>query len=237
LDFALYSPKMKFSAVVLALAGLASAHYTIPRISSGGVSGSDWQYTRRTENHYSNGPVTNVGSSQMTCYELSPGTAAPQTLAVTAGSSITFYANTALSHPGPVNVYLAKAPSTAAAFDGKGPVWFKIYEEAATISTSGISWGSYNAASFTVPIPRCIANGEYLVRFEHIALHSAGSAGGAQLYLSCSQLSITGGSGTARPNLLSFPGAYSPNDPGLLIGIYWPIPTSYTNPGGRPLTC
>lgn len=80
----------------------------------------------------------------MTCYELSPGTPAPQTLAVTAGSSLTFNANTAFSHPGPVNVYLAKAPSTAAAFDGKGPVWFKIYEEPAKITSSGISWGSYS---------------------------------------------------------------------------------------------
>ncbi|KEY74428.1 hypothetical protein S7711_04468 [Stachybotrys chartarum IBT 7711] len=228
---------MQFAAVLLALSGLASAHYTIPRISSGGVSGSDWQYTRRTENHYSNGPVTNVASSQMTCYELSPGTAAPQTLTVSAGSSITFTANSGFSHPGPVNVYLARAPSTAASFDGRGAVWFKIYEDRPTITSSSISWPSYNQASVTVPIPRCVASGEYLVRFEHIAVHSAGSPGGAQLYLSCSQINITGGTGTARPNLLSFPGAYSPNDPGLLINIYWPVPQSYTNPGGRPLTC
>jgi hypothetical protein len=40
-----------------------------------------------------------------------------------------------------------------------------------------------------VTIPRCLQNGEYLLRAEHIALHSAGSAGGAQFYISCAQLS------------------------------------------------
>lgn len=89
--------------------------------------------------------------------------------------------------------------------------------------------------SFT--IPSCVANGEYLLRGEHIALHSAGSAGGAQFYLSCAQVSITGGSGTANPNKVSFPGAYNAQDPGILINLYYPIPKSYTPPGGAALRC
>lgn len=82
-----------------------------------------------------------------------------------------------------------------------------------------------------------MADGEYLLRAEHIALHSASSVGGAQLYLSCAQVSISGGSGTASPQKVSFPGAYSANDPGLLINIYYPKPTSYTPPGPAPLKC
>jgi hypothetical protein len=173
----------------------------------------------------------------MSCYELSPGTPAPQTLPVQAGQSVTFTIAPNIYHAGPVNVYLAKAPGTAASFNPSGAVWFKIYGDSPTITSSSIKWPSDGQATITVPIPSCIANGEYLIRFEQIGLHSAGSQGGAQLYLSCSQISVSGGSGTASPSLLSFPGAYSPTDPGLLINIYWPIPQSYTNPGGPALRC
>lgn len=96
---------------------------------------------------------------------------------------------------------------------------------------------STDKATQTVTIPKCIADGEYLVRFEHIGLHSASSPGGAQLYISCAQVKVTGGSGGASPNLMSFPGAYSATDPGLMVNIYWPIPTNYKAPGGNPLTC
>ena len=88
-----------------------------------------------------------------------------------------------------------------------------------------------------MPIPRCIANGDYLIRFEQTGLHSASNTNGAQLYISCTQLRVTGGTGSYSPNLLSFPGAYSPNDPGLLINIYWPIPTQYISPGGPAMKC
>lgn len=86
-------------------------------------------------------------------------------------------------------------------------------------------------------IPSCIADGEYLIRFEHIALHSASSSGGAQLYISCTQVSVSGGSGSASPSLMAFPGAYTASDPGLLVNIYYPVPTNYKAPGGDPLVC
>lgn len=45
--------------------------------------------------------------------------------------------------------------------------------------------------------------------------------GGAQFYIACAQVSVTGGSGSKSPSdLVSFPGAYSPDDPGLLVDIY-----------------
>jgi hypothetical protein len=59
-----------------------------------------------------------------------------------------------------------------------------------------------------VKIPADIAPGDYLLRAEVIALHVAGSVGGAQHYVSCYQLKITGG-GTAKPSGVAFPGAYS----------------------------
>ena len=47
--------------------------------------------------------------------------------------------------------------------------------------------------NFTVPA--ATPNGEYLFRVEHIGLHVAQSTGGAQFYISCGQVTVSG-SGT-----------------------------------------
>ena len=41
----------------------------------------------------------------------------------------------------------------------------------------------------------------------------------ARFYMSCFQLTV-GGSGSANPPTVSIPGAYSAEDPGILINIY-----------------
>ena len=51
----------------------------------------------------------------------------------------------------------------------------------------------------------------YLVRMEALALHVAETFGGAQWYISCGQINVTGGgSGTPGP-LVSIPGVYTGN--------------------------
>lgn len=229
---------MKFVYAAALLASVANAHYVFPSISYNGKSTADWEYVRQTNNFQSNGPVTNVQGPEMTCYQTTMNAANTKTLDVTAGSTINFNARASISHPGAVNVYMAKAPGAASAFDGKGAVWFKVYHDGPNISPSGMSWPTQGAASVPVKLPACLEDGEYLLRMEHIALHSAGSAGGAQLYISCAQLKVTGGSGGLKaPQMLSFPGSYQATDPGLMINIYYPVPTSYTAPGGADATC
>lgn len=44
------------------------------------------------------------------------------TVSVPAGSSVAFTSDVAVYHDGPISVYMAKATSTAAAFDGSGDV-------------------------------------------------------------------------------------------------------------------
>ncbi|KAK4450406.1 putative endo-beta-1,4-glucanase D [Podospora aff. communis PSN243] len=232
---------MKFSISLLLAAAGANAHYTFTRTVYNGVQSAEWETVRLTENRYSHGPITDVNSQMMTCYELNPGTPAPKTLSVTAGSNVSFVVDTNVGHPGPLIFYMAKVPAgqTAASFNGKGAVWFKIYQDGPSgLGTQSITWPSAGKSQVSVQIPSCIANGEYLLRVEHIALHSAGSVGGAQLYLSCAQLSVTGGTGTLNTgSLVSFPGAYKATDPGLLFQLYWPIPTSYVVPGPAPVRC
>lgn len=90
--------------------------------------------------------------------------------------------------------------------------------------------------SFTVP--QCLADGDYLFRIEHVALHSASAAGGAQFYISCAQIHVSGGSGSAQPkDLVSFPGAYKATDPGLMINIYNNGGKAYQPAGPSVFTC
>jgi cellulase len=78
-------------------------------------------------------------------------------------------------------------------------------------------------------IPSDLATGDYLLRAEEIALHAAQSAGGAQLYMTCYQIHIEG-TGSATPQGVKFPGAYSATDPGILVNIYQQI-DDYIIPG------
>ena len=71
-------------------------------------------------------------------------------------------------------------------------------------------------------------SGNYLIRIESIALHQAENPGGAQFYLACAQVKVTGG-GDGKPGpMVSFPGVYKPTDPGLIFS--WRT-KSYTPPG------
>jgi lytic cellulose monooxygenase (C1-hydroxylating) len=80
-----------------------------------------------------------------------------------------------------------------------------------------------------VKIPSDLAAGDYLLRAEVIALHTAGQANGAQFYMSCYQLTLTG-DGSNNPATVKFPGAYTANDPGIKINIHAAV-SSYKIPG------
>lgn len=80
-----------------------------------------------------------------------------------------------------------------------------------------------------VPVPKDLAPGDYLLRAEAIALHAAGSEGGAQFYMTCYQITVSG-DGTATAETVSIPGVYKAADPGIEINIYQAM-TEYVAPG------
>jgi hypothetical protein len=65
-----------------------------------------------------------------------------------------------------------------------------------------------NKGNQVIHIPKCIADGQYLLRAEMVALHGARSNGGAQLYMECAQIEISGGTGSVKPKTYSIPGVY-----------------------------
>ncbi|GAP90953.2 putative glycoside hydrolase family 61 protein [Rosellinia necatrix] len=195
----------------------------------------------------SNSPVQDVTSKDLAC---NAGTSAVAgKCAVAAGATVTVEmhqqpgdrkcANEAIGgdHHGPVQVYLA-AVSDAAGADGSAASWFKIFADGWARNPAGSNgdadfWGTkdLNACCglMNVRIPADIAPGDYLLRAEALALHSAGSAGQGQFYMTCYQLTVTG-SGSAKPAGVKLPGAYAASDPGILINIHQPM-TTYVAPG------
>ncbi|KAK2767167.1 fungal cellulose binding domain-containing protein [Colletotrichum kahawae] len=197
----------------------------------------------------SNSPVTNVAGSDIQCNvggTQGVGAKCP----VKAGGTVTIEMhaqhgdrsckNEAIggSHYGPVIVYLSKVDNAASADGSSG--WFKIFEDGWSAKSGAGSgdddnWGvkDLNACcgKMDVPISKDLADGDYLLRAEAIALHTAGSSGGAQFYMTCFQLSVSGGTGTAKPSTVSFPGAYKASDPGILVNIHSKL-SGYVVPGG-----
>jgi lytic cellulose monooxygenase (C1-hydroxylating) len=131
---------------------------------------------------------------------------------------------------------MSKVPNSAGAEPSAG--WFKIFHNGWTKNPTGGSgdddfWGTRDlntcCGKMDVKIPRDIASGDYLLRAEALALHTAGSTGQAQFYMTCFQLSVNG-SGNATPPSVSFPGAYKASDPGILVNIHASLAT-YIVPG------
>jgi hypothetical protein len=140
------------------------------------------------------------------------------------------------AHWGPVQVYLTKVPDATKADGSTG--WFKIFSNSWSKKAGGNSgdddnWGTRDLSAccgrMDVKIPADIPSGDYLLRAEALALHTAGQAGGAQFYMSCYQITVEGG-GNASPATVKFPGAYSANDPGIRVNIHAPLST-YVAPG------
>lgn len=201
-------------------------------------------------------PVTNVNDPNMACGQ--PGTHSNVVINVKAGDKIgadwghviggAQYANDKAqyidpSHKGPIMYYMAKVDNAATA-PLTGLKWFKIYQE--SFDAANARWAvddmiANKGWSYTT-IPTCLAPGQYLLRVELLALHSAYDLNGAQFYQSCAQLNLAS-EGTVVPTAtVSIPGVYQQNDPSILIQIWVNGKDDnghrpYNAPGPAPMTC
>ncbi|KAK4179367.1 family 61 putative glycoside hydrolase [Triangularia setosa] len=236
---------MKFLPLLTAVASTASAHTIFVQLEAGGKT-YPVSHAIRTPTY--DGPITNVNSNDLACNGgPNPTMKSNEIITVQAGTTVkavwrhtlTSGPNNVMdaSHKGPTLAYLKKV-SNALTDTGIGGGWFKVQED----GYSGGNWGTSkvinNAGLHYIDIPSCISPGQYLLRAEMIALHGAGSSGGAQLYMECAQINIVGGTGTASPQTYSIPGIYKSNDPGILVNIYSMTTSSkYTIPGPPLFTC
>ncbi|KAF2789300.1 lytic polysaccharide monooxygenase, partial [Melanomma pulvis-pyrius CBS 109.77] len=206
------------------------AHWNYDRlIHNGKIVGDYYSYIRQTTN--ANSPITDITSLDMRCNAGGASGKKTQTYTIKAGDEIGFTVNNVFGHPGPQQVYISKAPAAVSDYDGSGS-WTKIYSlTTKAITDQGLQWAGDGMTSFRFTIPSSVPAGEYLVRAEGLALHGAGEKGGAQWYMGCAQIKITGsGTGVLSPSV-KIPGLYKADEPGILINIYYPTPTSYKVPG------
>ncbi|KAG6207564.1 hypothetical protein E4U35_000858 [Claviceps purpurea] len=136
------------------------------------------------------------------------------------------------SHKGPVLDYLANCNGPCEKVDKTTLKFFKI-DGAGLLKQNPQTFADdvliANNNSWQVQIPKSLAPGNYVLRHEIIALHSAGQPDGAQSYPQCFNLKITG-SGTLNPAGVKGTELYKSTDPGILINIY--VPTlDYVIPG------
>ncbi|KAK1762942.1 putative endo-beta-1,4-glucanase D [Phialemonium atrogriseum] len=223
---------MKGFSAAVALLSLAatevSAHYIFLKLAAGNQKFQQYEHIRYNTNY--NSPVTDLASNDLRCNVGGSKTGNTTTVALKAGDSFTFTSDVAVYHQGPISLYMSKAPAAAADYDGSGG-WFKIYDWGPTFSGGQASWPM--RSDYTYNIPKCVADGEYLLRIQSLAIHNPGST--PQFYVSCAQVSVTGG-GSANPATVKIPGAFKASDPGYTANIYNNF-NSYTVPGPAPFTC
>ncbi|KAL2140262.1 hypothetical protein VTI28DRAFT_4017 [Corynascus sepedonium] len=239
---------------VLAAALTVEGHCIFQKVSVNGADQGSLTGLRAPNN---NNPVQDVSSQDMICGQ--SGSTSDVVIEVKAGDRIgAWYQHViggaqfpndpdnpiAPSHKGPVMAYLAKVDNAATA-SKTGLQWFKIWED--SFDTGSRVWGVDNMIKNNgwvyFNIPECVADGNYLLRVEVLALHSASTQGAAQFYQSCAQINVSGGGSFTGSNTVSFPGAYSASDPGILTSIYGATGTPdndgkpYTAPGPSPISC
>lgn len=244
-----------FAALAAALVAIpsVSAHGYISGVVTGGKyyvnTSPSWVYsTAKTDTpgwyayDQDNGYVapTEYADNNITCHK--GATVGQSSIPVAAGDAFDMQWTTwPDSHHGPVITYMAAVDGEFSATSKADLKWFKVAAGGLVDgSASPGTWASdkmianNNTATFTVP--STLKAGNYVVRNEIIALHSAGQSGGAQNYPQCMNVKVTG-SGTASP---CADGAacdvgtslYKEDDPGILINIYQTL-SSYTIPGPK----
>ncbi|RYP40000.1 hypothetical protein DL767_001934 [Monosporascus sp. MG133] len=204
------------AAAAAACAGLVSGHTIFVQLEADGTT-HPVSHGVRTPSY--DGPISDVSSNSLACN--GPPNDQPKAtdavLDVTAGSTVTAVWRHTLdsgpedvmdsSHLGPTLAYLKKVED-ATSDSGVGDGWFKIQEDGLNNGVWGTSKVIENAGKHEIQIPDCLPDGQYLLRAEMIALHAASSPQGAQLYMECAQINISGGKATATPQTHSIPGIY-----------------------------
>ncbi|KAI1845098.1 hypothetical protein JX265_002816 [Neoarthrinium moseri] len=206
-----------------------SGHYIFQAFAPGSAKGVAYEHVRRNTNY--NSPVTDLSSNDLRCNVGGATGGNTSTIEIAAGSPFTFSLDTAVYHQGPISVYMSKAPSTAAEYDGSG-AWFKTFDWGPSFSGGQASWTMKD--TYTSTVPKCIPAGEYLLRIQSLAIHNPG--GTPQFYVSCAQVKVTGGGSTTPSTTTKIPGFIKATDPGYTANIYNNF-KSYTVPGPAVFSC
>ncbi|KAF2014306.1 lytic polysaccharide monooxygenase [Aaosphaeria arxii CBS 175.79] len=238
---------MHFQTAALALIASSlpgvSAHYFFDKLVVNGEASSTYVRANTRAEKYMPTKFINTFdnltplSTDFRCNLGATNKAAQDTANVKAGDSLAMVlgVGATMKHPGPAQVYMSKAPSTVAAYEGDGE-WFKIHQETICNPDGDIrtdAWCTWDKDRVSFEIPAGIEDGEYLVRTEHIGLHGA-HAGEAEFYYACAQVSVSGGGSLVPKDTVKIPGVYAQSDPEVNFSI-WGTNKAYPEQGPGPV--
>lgn len=183
-------------------------------------------------------PVKDLTSDDMACNVNNK--AVPQSIPVKAGDKLTLEWRQRErddsiiddGHHGPILTYISKSSDNLE--------WTKLFEEGYDAKTKEWAIDKLRASGgqHTIIIPNVPA-GDYIIRDELIALHSAyklyseDEGQGAQCFISCTQITVTSDGPDELPEGVIFPGEYTDSTPGILFDLYTggDDPSTYEIPG------
>lgn len=142
------------------------------------------------------------------------------------------------SHKGPCSVMMKKVDS-ALTDSGKGGGWFRIFYEGFNKDTG--KWCTERMTEegkISVEIPNDLAGGDYLIRSELLALHSAGNeTPNPQFYITCAQVFLKSGGSAIPKDTISLPDGYvNMQNPAMTFSIYRGAEYDATYPDYGPAT-
>jgi hypothetical protein len=207
---------------VLALAALmpsaSVAHYFFPHFVINGQVTPEYQYTRKHDNFlnpsWEDGAFLNNNDLRCNKGSMNHRTE-PQTARVIAGQDVvgfqTYAGTDGLYHPGPVQIYMSKAPGDVRDYDGSGD-WFKVYQLGHREgSTRDDMWLTWKKRQFTFKMPAEIPAGQYLMRIEQAATHQPYTH--REFYVQCAHVEVVSSwQGNPQPTF-KIPGVYNRDQP------------------------
>lgn len=228
--------KIAAAAALATLASTVSAHGHLQSIGASGTvyagfnnsilySNTKPELIAWSDTVKDNGYVSDYTSPDMICHAGAEN--AKLSAPVNGGDTVTFNWDTwPTSHKGPLITYLANCNGDCATVDKTTLKWFKIDAVGIISGDSNTgTWASDKLISdgykWDVKIPDSIASGNYAVRHEIIALHSANNVGGAQNYPQCINLEVKS-SGSDNPEGVVGTELYTAQDKGIYVNIYYP---------------
>lgn len=140
------------------------------------------------------------------------------------------------SHHGPAIDYLAPCSGECLTVNPLALRFTKIAESGIVKpgSPNSYKWATdeihQNNNTHPVKIPSSLKAGNYVLRTELIALHTAGTVGGAQNYPQCFNLKVTGSGTTSLPAGMPATQFYKPESKGIVFNIAARV-DSYPVPG------
>ncbi|KAI8807017.1 glycosyl hydrolase family 61-domain-containing protein [Cladochytrium replicatum] len=176
-----------------------------------------------------NSPVSGdkIEREEVVCNAARPFNAFASRLTVAAGDTVTMHWTITegsrepigSAHYGPCHVYIGQGLKPGG--------WTKIFE---TTPDNSNDWCTNiiakNNNNYRVKIPSFLAPGDYVLRVQLVALHVAEASGGAEFYVRCMDIRVTGSGAEKPPFEVKIPGAWNRNTPGVLFNLY-----TVSNPG------